>query len=617
MSASIYYRRWDDRVVEITFEKDKKRNGIYEITNVKWKDDIEYQEAKNACSYSNLRFLLEKDVLQDDADKEDLNLIQITDKNGKKYRFDRCEFEEMVELNSENDTEHPLYVKSVREYMDIIKTYRYLSFCVRIEELALLLKKTKGEENKGCDEESKKQKAVLALGINEQLQKIKELECPNGEVTEMIHQQCNEIIKEIKKKIKEKYNEQKNLIHTKVHTIFREMLRTCDLFLKGENYQYYRGVGHTVYPEMPGALRDNVKEYEDQYYRLAKTKHPGEFANLNYLDRLAKIQHYFWPSRLLDITSNPLVALYMACNTIFTKDDPYQKSYGEVIIYYRDDQQERNYDSKSVLIAAALVKLTYPERKLMYEFIHMHDLYFKYKYEAIGFSDSSLRKVLNFCIHIAADRGCDTILKKEEKAYLLKCISVKSNFFDNCYFPTDYVYRCIHRKIDENKEITIMRHDEKGDQRLRFYCDGEKSAHVKNIKKHRYDCVFNQKVDKKEYDILFANFVAAYDRMMVTIRRENTAFQNKIDIFTMMRSYHVSLGMSNDRILAQSGRFIIAGLDNLYINCKMKSSRTEKLRIIIKDKKSIYEELKLYNINESTMLPDLQHTGEYVRTVLS
>src|SRR5690606_8959587 len=40
---------------------------------------------------------------------------------------------------------------------------------------------------------------------------------------------------------------------------------------------------------------------------------PNDFNNGDYFDKLVKMQHYGLPTRLLDATQNPLVALFFAC----------------------------------------------------------------------------------------------------------------------------------------------------------------------------------------------------------------------------------------------------------------------------------------------------------------
>ena len=95
---------------------------------------------------------------------------------------------------------------------------------------------------------------------------------------------------------------------------------------------------------------------------------------------------------------------------------------------------------------------------------------------------------------------------------------------------------------------------------------------------------------------------------------ENPAFENRIDLFALAKSVHGNIGMTNDRILAQSGSFIISGLDNLYINNHMLSTRSDNYsRMIIKNKKVIVHELQLLNITDATMLPDLTHKADYIK----
>lgn len=78
--------------------------------------------------------------------------------------------------------------------------------------------------------------------------------------------------------------------------------------------------------------------------------------------------------------------------------------------------------------------------------------------------------------------------------------------------------------------------------------------------------------------------------------------------------------MSNPRIQAQAGGFILAGLDHWYINDQMLTTRNTASynfpfhfpRIIIKDKKEIYRQLQMLNINDATLLPDLTHKAHYL-----
>src|SRR6266853_3510273 len=65
---------------------------------------------------------------------------------------------------------------------------------------------------------------------------------------------------------------------------------------------------------LPSVLRDRkLVDAEYAILRELVASHPGEFAaDTTTLEQLARVQHYSLPTRLLDITWNPLVALYFA-----------------------------------------------------------------------------------------------------------------------------------------------------------------------------------------------------------------------------------------------------------------------------------------------------------------
>lgn len=111
---------------------------------------------------------------------------------------------------------------------------------------------------------------------------------------------------------------------------------------------FYRGHSNKEYQLIPSIERINKQTYNQvnatEYTLIlkAKNEYPTLFSETdNPLDLLVKLQHYGIPTRLLDITSNPLVALYFSCNNNLNID-------GEIFIFgchfaqsYNDAMVER------------------------------------------------------------------------------------------------------------------------------------------------------------------------------------------------------------------------------------------------------------------------------------
>lgn len=76
---------------------------------------------------------------------------------------------------------------------------------------------------------------------------------------------------------------------------------------------FFRGQKNKSWEIRPSAFRNDLLSRESELIKDAYSRAPLEFSNLGPFEQLTKLQHYGLPTRLLDVTLNPLVALYFAC----------------------------------------------------------------------------------------------------------------------------------------------------------------------------------------------------------------------------------------------------------------------------------------------------------------
>ena len=219
-------------------------------------------------------------------------------------------------------------------------------------------------------------------------------------------------------------------------------------------------------------------------YMDFKTQFYNELSNKKYIEILTTMQHYKMPTRLLDTTSNPLVALFMAC------DKP------------------QNYKNKGLGVGEVVV---------------MNEAIRNVKY-----SDSNATTLLSSLAVL------ETNYKQE-----------------------------LYEKILESKE--------------------------------------------KNDPSIYKNSIA-YKRFVAEVQNELPYFDDTF--FTpdvLLRPRHVKVGMINERIIAQSGSFILFGLCNYVTGEYQHLNTVSKERIFIVHKEYIEEQLNMLNINSGTMYPDKDH----------
>ncbi len=121
-------------------------------------------------------------------------------------------------------------------------------------------------------------------------------------------------------------------------------------FYRGESEDY----GETCLT--PSVLRDNDEKLG---YFDALTHFPQEFSGLSNLSKLAKMQHYTYPTRLLDLTTNPLVALWFACSDYsrYGGTNELKRKDGYFYIIAAHENHILTHDSDRALLLSCLAKL--------------------------------------------------------------------------------------------------------------------------------------------------------------------------------------------------------------------------------------------------------------------
>ncbi|MFY0691509.1 MAG: FRG domain-containing protein [Paracoccaceae bacterium] len=130
----------------------------------------------------------------------------------------------------------------------------------------------------------------------------------------------------------------------------------------GSYETFFRGHEDASYELTPSLLRKwnngdwKFMPSEDRLCKELLIAHYEDFQSDQYcFDRLVRMQHYGLPTRLLDISSNPLVALYFACSKNPEID-------GEVIVFQVASERIKYYDSDTVSCLSNLSNLTYEQK---------------------------------------------------------------------------------------------------------------------------------------------------------------------------------------------------------------------------------------------------------------
>lgn len=299
------------------------------------------------------------------------------------------------------------------------------------------------------------------------------------------------------------------------------------------NY-YYRGQVDSNFYLLPSIFRtEQYLENEDKMHYELQIKCPQDFEKItSHLDVLTTMQHYSMPTRLLDVTTNLLVSIFFAVDSINDRD-------GEIIIFNQKPEDVLYYDNDTIEIACAMAKFSFSEK-----------LQLK---------------------HLAEN------------------------------FVMDYEQKIEPIQMQLHEELQAITSDE-----LR-------TKHIEQA---------NMAIHHLHLETMEA-FNAQYEVQQMTKRIGRFSMNQglQMDPLQLVKPHFVKPLQNNNRIIRQSGAFIVGGLQNRE-DCiaslnelRLRNADGLKVKMIIPSayKKSIKQALNIVGINESTIYPEIDRVAMYLK----
>lgn len=376
---------------------------------------------------------------------------------------------------------------------------------------------------------------------------------------------------------------------------------------------YFRGENKIYKDRIPGIYRTNpentsfkfpklVSEGPHEYYYDLFSEFGWTVNGKKLFEQIVDAQHFGSVTSILDITSNPLAALFFASSGNYEDN-------GKIYIYTAKPESIKLYFGHTISL---MTYLNFVPNKYINEFILLFNTLLEYISldsflgKAIFNREITLNELLKE-LENSFNSSPETYIPEKELKF----------FFKNPFIEQKFIFQeeIFEQSVEEAKENIVN--------------------FVKQISP-------NSEEDLKFieiFDFPIAGLEAYHDYLLKKISEIITGFLNKINdvsdladkyiypyaIFEdMQKSYIVYPSRLNERIKNQKGAFIIPGYfstEKIKINeihTSIQKSLTKSIkeitRIIVdsNSKKQILEQLKQLGIDEGFIYPDLEHIAKTI-----
>jgi len=217
---------------------------------------------------------------------------------------------------------------------------------------------------------------------------------------------------------------------------------------KGFTY-FFRGHCRFSHRLVPSIYRDpSWIASEDVLFKELVLRCPNDFSGQeSTFQALVKMQHYSLPTRLLDITANPLVALYFAC-----EHEGQPRESGEVVVFRIPTAEIKYFDSDTVSVLANISRrpstFELPDARLEREAFNdhpqIHYLLHEVKREKPYFEPSIIRAHLESVVCVKPKLDNARVIK-QDGAFLL--FGMDGRKTEPASVPLDYLAAAASKRL--------------------------------------------------------------------------------------------------------------------------------------------------------------------------
>ena len=379
---------------------------------------------------------------------------------------------------------------------------------------------------------------------------------------------------------------------------------------------FFRGQSKKYNFIIPSVFRNvNYIKNEEEIIKEAEISYPLEIQKAeNQIDKLALMQHYGLPTRILDITTNALVGLYFAVSEINNED-------GVVYLFNKRMAKEKlilSSKSTPILVKTALSKLTYKEKRLL-DFVLN-------KVDNKEILVSSLKKINHRILPIIA-KVYDNI--KTDTGFIPSNIKISDFYGLNFVSPLEIDERIIRQNAmfmifgldgiyNANKEtLKFIKNDKEIIEKKRELGEVEKNYRkTEEELENEINELNEEERENKEEELKRLSIEHMYKvekiRKKISeleIKRKNYKFEEEMQrTLDKIITNYMLLYSPESFLPKQEEEWHFIGDDG-----KKVSSGEVVILLKSKYKKRIKNELEIIGISQRAIYPDMQNKSQYIK----